>query len=93
MACAPVGRGGYYQQIYTVQSGTDGGVLGKGHGGSWASCAEMVQGSWVYWWPENCSGKKLLNGKEREKYYHISNKADLGTVVPRYECSGVERWP
>lgn len=101
MVCAPVGRGGCYQQIYTVQSGTDGGVLGKGHAGSWASCAEMVRGSWAYWWPESCSGKKLLKDKKQktETDYpgqHIQQnrfRHNISKVVPRYECSGVERWP
>lgn len=104
MVCAPVGRGGCYQQIYTALSGTDGGALGKGHAGSWASCAEMVRGSWAYWWLESCSGKRLLKHEETKKNKNRNQltypaKTYLGTVrtfpksLPRYECSGVERWP
>lgn len=84
MVCAPVGRGGCYQQIYTALSGTGGGALGKGHAGSWASCAEMVRGSWAYWWLGSCSGKRLLKHKEtnkqkkKRKSINISNKKRFG---------------
>lgn len=78
MVCVPVGRGGCYQQIYTALSGTDGGALGRGHAGSWASCAEMVRGSWAYWWLESCSGKRLLKHKEKRKSINISKKNRFG---------------
>ena len=53
--CGPVGRGECYRQTYNEQSDTGGAVLGRGHAGSWASCAETVRGSLECWKLESCS--------------------------------------
>lgn len=55
---------GCYQQTCSEQNDTDGGVLGRGHVGSWASCAEREKGSLECWRLESCSGRKPLKREE-----------------------------
>lgn len=58
--CEPGGTMGCCQQIYSVQSDTDGEVWERGHAGSLASCGERLLGSWGCWMMGSCSGRMFL---------------------------------
>lgn len=65
----PVGTEGCYQLICSGQIDTGGGVSGRGHAGSWVSCAEREQGCSECWTLESCFVRKHLKkaGKKQSK--------------------------
>lgn len=63
--CGQAGTGECCRQTYNGQSDTGGGVLGRGHGGSWASCAEREPGNSECWMLQSCSERTHLKKAEK----------------------------